>query len=75
MTERTERCVNCKWWDMDTAEEWYEGNDMPRTSNCHRYPPIIRPLPGEQLDGMDTRFPVTLESEYCGEFTPRPVAE
>lgn len=76
MAERVERCDRCRWWDCSDT--------MPGSGLCRRYPPQLLPSALEQasdegpggwvkFDAFATRvwaFPITLDQDFCGEFTP-----
>ena len=71
MSERAERCENCRFWDLDgvflVAAPDDEARD--RFSECHRYPPTQGFF--EEVDqNFIPRFPVTLNNQWCGEFQP-----
>ena len=71
--ELQERCENCRFWDRDTIRD---GN----LCECHRHSPTIVAAQGGESDeipfcfaGPEFRvFPVTLSSDWCGEFQPKP---
>ena len=69
MTDRPERCSECKWWTANGV--------------CHRLPP--RPSTPNELDAGDCRakdnlnlwlcdltvWPITAASEICGEYASK----
>jgi hypothetical protein len=69
MTERTERCENCLFWDK------WDGVDQGR---CRRYPPVLMTLKAmaQVVDDEDIysgRYPETDTFDWCGEFQPKPI--
>ena len=62
MAARIERCETCRFWcdPEQLSDHWQE---------CHRYPPTSR-SDGEVRD----HWPVTWESDWCGEWQPTPPA-
>lgn len=72
MTERTERCETCKWWE-DSDNKW--------TPRCKRFPPQINAvrvaeIVNELNDGEHAAAPVqcweyppTMPYDFCGEWT------
>lgn len=65
------RCGECRWW------EWYDnGRVHARVGLCKRMPPTAVPFTDSHPDD-DRRhrgrayWPVLLEHEACGEFSPK----
>lgn len=54
----SERCITCRFYD--TSGEW--------RPVCRRFPPTPNP------DGNPDWWPQVLESDWCGEYQPRPAA-
>lgn len=57
MVERKERCETCRWWSR---------------GECHAHPPVVL-LPFVEIDyhtcrQQHTEWPVTAESDFCGEW-------
>ena len=74
MSERTERCDNCRFWDG-----WIDGNeDDGYLGHCRRYPPTFAPQKciedyfGNSVDVSEPLclglWPLTDESWWCGEW-------
>jgi hypothetical protein len=59
--DRRERCERCACWVFIRTEASAGGEE--RRGECRRY------APAPQLDGRRARWPQTLASEWCGEFT------
>ena len=65
MTERTERCETCKWWNrlLRYTPAWeQDGVLMDHWGECRRYPGIGEPM----------MFPLASTSDWCGEWTLAP---
>ena len=57
-------CHDCQYWDGD-------GSPQPHQGTCHRYAP--QPVAGEP-QRTEISWPITYESDWCGEFTPKDAA-
>ena len=74
MSERIERCENCRWWlshrsILEDEAEPEEGD----AGECHRNAPIahVEPEEGESGNRMSV-WPLTEIDDFCGEFAPKP---
>lgn len=70
MTERTQRCETCFYWEADIFDE------ASGVGDCHRYAPRPAmehtvPRRGEDLDAMYALWPVTGCMNFCGEWASK----
>lgn len=56
MSDCVMKCANCAFYRGVQGEEF---------GNCHRYPPIWKPM----AEGTFSEFPEVDETDFCGEFT------
>lgn len=73
---RAERCENCRFWYRQ-----YVALDKPdRLAQCLRYPPAVVgigammnefPLVTLDEEYESSRFPVTAQDDWCGEWQPQ----
>lgn len=54
--KRTDSCYACRFWEGQGVR-----GRGPKGS-CHRFPPVVTPR------DPDGRFPVTLSTDWCGEW-------
>lgn len=70
----SENCESCKYWDNKASE-----ND--ELGDCRRFPPVKSDLvcknqvaDGASLEDAEwvaTSFPITIETDWCGEWKAR----
>lgn len=66
-TSMVGECKSCKYWkSMGKVPKPEEA-----AGECHRYPPQITTIPGSHSTVV-TRFPLTIESNVCGEWAQKP---
>jgi hypothetical protein len=67
-----ETCENCKFWKATTAKLNNEENQV--LGLCRSRPPKIAVKIGMETDWIgdyfNTRWPITLAAECCGEYQP-----
>ena len=63
------RCDKCRWW-LEDKDAFGSGE---KQGECRRNPPQRSAIRKKRTDpgfyGWD--FPMTLEADFCGEFTPK----
>lgn len=62
MTERSERCETCRFWEKD-------GTGL---GHCYRYPPQMFPTVPKRGEGVWLQ-PQTFDNDWCGEWQDKEV--
>jgi len=72
-----ERCDGCRFWNVTDLEVSFDldAGGEAALGRCRRYPPVlIRVIPGDMIpDGSEWNAPLTIDSDWCGEFQPAKV--
>lgn len=65
----TERCWTCKYWRAENP--WPDGTST-HLGNCKRHAPaVVEPSAFVNPGSPRTVWPITWESDWCGDFTAR----
>lgn len=64
---RPDRCETCRFWDA--FRDRFEGEGA--FAECRRYPPIAKTAEDTE-PSFFAGFPVTTQSDWCGEWQPQP---
>lgn len=71
MPDAARTCATCLWWDIPDAGEPY--------GQCRRYAPrphlAVEEYPVEEVTPIYPHWPLTLASEFCGEWQPPAIAQ
>ncbi len=66
MSELTERCETCRFWNHDARDSYGEDEAF---SYCRRYPPSMG-FYHDVDENFTAMFPITVAYDWCGEWQP-----